>query len=276
MRLVHPRRGGVDRAHNAPEGIRWQGPSPAAKPAPVGAPISKPGLHQQIGFFMSYEVMDAVNGMPTASIGCVAHSILCRLARFASDSGDCNPSLRRLAEDSGIHPRNVIRAIRKLEDAGLLARSDDHRVSPETGAFRQTSNRYRIDLDRVQQLNADHEIRRQASRANRPAPPLSRRLQKPPISKVGGVAKTPSLGVAKTPSPRVAKTPHHEAVSMKQSEEATRPASGRSFGSNPKPPRKTQPHQSPVRTVRWTHGLAPLPRGWHPARQTATSYPDEP
>jgi len=45
-----------------------------------------------------------------------------RLSQFAGRNGQCYPTQYRLAEELGCVPRTILRALRELEDAGLIRR----------------------------------------------------------------------------------------------------------------------------------------------------------
>jgi len=77
-------------------------------------------------------------GVKNASHACV----LWCLATYASESGECYPSVRALARDTCLHPDTVRRAIRALCEMGLMERKV--RVRKDGG---HTSNTYRLRLE---------------------------------------------------------------------------------------------------------------------------------
>jgi len=46
--------------------------------------------------------------------------VLLALANYASDDGQCWPSLDKLGKDTGLHPKSVSRCIRRLKKGKLI------------------------------------------------------------------------------------------------------------------------------------------------------------
>lgn len=46
--------------------------------------------------------------------------VLLALAHYASDEGQCWPSLDKLGKDTGLHPKSVSRCIRRLKKGKLI------------------------------------------------------------------------------------------------------------------------------------------------------------
>src|SRR5262252_9431742 len=57
---------------------------------------------------------------PRPALGGAATSVLRDLADRADDSGVCWPKVRTIVEDTGLDRRTVQRALRRLEEHGLL------------------------------------------------------------------------------------------------------------------------------------------------------------
>lgn len=89
---------------------------------------------------MSFGLVDRVLKTPMKSKSDKA--LLAQLATYADDDGgNCYPSLKRLAEESGLNSRNVRRGLRRLQDGKWI-----HRVGEWE---RRKPNTYRINVSRL-------------------------------------------------------------------------------------------------------------------------------
>lgn len=66
--------------------------------------------------FILNTVMRRTDLSPTAKL------LWGRLSQFAGRNGQCYPTQYRLAEELGCVPRTILRALKELEDAGLIRR----------------------------------------------------------------------------------------------------------------------------------------------------------
>jgi len=89
---------------------------------------------------VSFELVDRVLKTPTKSKSDKA--LLAQLATYADDDGgNCYPSLKTLAGESGVNIRNVRRGLRRLQDAEWIDRVGE--------SERRKPNTYRINVSRL-------------------------------------------------------------------------------------------------------------------------------
>lgn len=50
-----------------------------------------------------------------------AHSVLVVLCRHANDAGECSPETARIAKETHLHPRTVIRALKELKQGAWIS-----------------------------------------------------------------------------------------------------------------------------------------------------------
>ena len=50
-----------------------------------------------------------------------AHSVLVVLCRHANDAGECSPATARIAKETRLHPRTVMRALKELAQGAWIS-----------------------------------------------------------------------------------------------------------------------------------------------------------
>lgn len=107
-----------------------------------------------------------------------AKVVLIQLADFHNkETGRCNPSAKRLADECEMDRSTVFRHLTTLEDRGLVTRHNQG-----DGAGGRGSNQYELHLDLVLGASSKHKER-------------SQNATTPLVAKTGGKSRTPATGV---------------------------------------------------------------------------------
>lgn len=69
---------------------------------------------------MSLQLMQDCIDMDV-EISASAHSVLVVLCRHANDAGECSPATARIAKETHLHPRTVMRALKELKQGSWIS-----------------------------------------------------------------------------------------------------------------------------------------------------------